>query len=164
MRFMYDSVNAWGIPLSAEYVAGYGDGARFRWSNAAWERFRGKGSKTRLYVITVTGDMLADIGDVETGDMTDQDAANWVKRMHSAGFTPTLYASGSRWEGLDATVQSQAPGLGYYRVLSDPTGRPHRWSEHPNAIVQYFFGKTGTYDLSAIFNDKWDGALTGHKK
>src|ERR1035437_3344497 len=76
MGTMYDSTNADDIPSGAEIVAGYIDGG-FDWSVANWERF----SDAQKIRITVTASNLqADVLDVENGDASPGQAAEWVRQ------------------------------------------------------------------------------------
>jgi hypothetical protein len=157
MRIMYDSVNPWAIPDSAQIVAGYVDG-NFAWrGNAAnrtgdWSRFP---KSTRLVTISVTGNVPADVLDVERGNQSLEPgkALAWLKWMQGSDRPEgqTMYANGSTWPGLERELS----GHDFYRWLADPSGAPHHWTQHPNAGVQYYWGPNGTYDRSAIWNDGW---------
>ncbi len=79
---MWDSTTPEAIPVDAEVIAGYDDGALYSWPDSAWQRF--SGAKVR---ITATGQTLtSDVADVEWGDMTPAGAAAWQSQRAAAGF------------------------------------------------------------------------------
>jgi hypothetical protein len=153
-RTMYDSITSGDIPLGRQMVAGYVDGT-YAWTPADWARHL---SSTQVR-ITVTGATLdADVADVENGDLTAAQGADWVKRMLAAGKRPTLYFSASRNAEIDAAVS--AAGVG-------PDDGWMKWSANWTGVVpgapygiaeQYANPGTsgGHYDLSLVA-DYWPG-------
>ncbi len=110
---MYDSVTWQAIPADAEVVAGYRDGRLYAWPQAAWAAF------PHAIGITVTGQTLdAQVGDVEWGDMTPFNAAEWQAAQRAAGIPEgVVYASLSRLE----------------EVLT-ACGRTRLWSAHYTGV------------------------------
>lgn len=101
MEIMFDSVSAAKIPLCAEVVAGYLDGA-YAWTDADWSRFPGR----RHVGIVVTASANAgQVLDVEKGDATPDQAPGWVTRRRAARVDPVVYTSASNVHAvLDAFV------------------------------------------------------------
>jgi hypothetical protein len=157
-RLMADSATPWRIPAAFNspdrLIAWYLDG-RYAWSARQLARF----PRAVKVAITVTGNLDADVADVETGDMGPQDFADWLKaRMAAGNRWHALYSDKDTKPGVDAAVE--AAGLSnrdYGWWAADPAGEPH---EVPGALaVQYFWG-TGAenYDVSAVYASGWHPA------
>jgi len=82
-RIMFDSVDPTQIPAHAELVAGYIDGPKSQWPDAAWTMF----PKAELVRINVTGDPShgGDVLDVERFDASPADAPVWFDARTKAG-------------------------------------------------------------------------------
>jgi hypothetical protein len=92
--------------------AGYVDGPVSAWPSAAFTALRATG--VTVVEITVTGAQSADMGDVETGDLTPESGAAWAEGEHKAGRHPGLYVNRSN-KG-DVIKECTARGL---RIATD---------------------------------------------
>jgi hypothetical protein len=149
MRIMYDSVTAADIPANAVMVAGYLDG-RYAWSKGDWQRFP---AAVKVGIVINPNNNNGDVLDVEPGDATPGEAADWIRLRQRGGFPlPTLYYSKS----LIGQIAQACQGLVYRSWVADWTGSPH---SIPGAVaVQYASPETGSgghYDLSAVYADDW---------
>lgn len=140
---MYDSVTWGDIPESAEVVAGYMDG-EFAWPSEAWSRF----PDAEKVIITVTGNLVANVCDVESGDLTPQQAAEWIKAKQAAGHRgATVYCS----ENNLSAVREACEGLAYYIWYAN-------WSNAPTELpgtVAHQFRAAGIYDVSYVYSQEW---------
>lgn len=150
-RTMYDSVDPFAIPASAQMVAGYVDGI-FVWSDAGWARFPAA-VKVRIAISANTND--GDVGDMESGDMTPQSLVSWVRMRRQAGADPSGYLSFDRWqEARDAFAAAGEPEPHWWVALYDdvpviPDG----------AVAKQYAGSALTqanFDLSEVA-DHWPG-------
>lgn len=150
---MYDSITPTDIPLSAQMVAGYVDGL-YAWPDSGWLRF----PKARKVGITVTGQTLdANVADVETGDLTPAQGADWGRRMLAAGKYPVLYFSLGLWPQIKAAIEAlhlQTGQFGAWVALWDGTTEINAgWLAHQYAHPP---GSGGHFDLSVVA-DYWPG-------
>ena len=145
---MYDSTAAADIPANAQAAAGYVDGL-YRWSAADFARFP---VYKRITIDPTTGKMggiYADGLDVENGDATPEQAAQWL-RDWQAGLTPSdvpiLYFNVDTKPAVDAACA----GLTFLWWAADWTGEPHLVDG--SAATQYADPTTsgGHYDLSVL--------------
>jgi hypothetical protein len=103
MRTMFDAVNIASLPADATMLAGYVDG---RNTTGHFERLKAAHPHVQCVRITVTGGTLdAEVGDIETGDMSPHSGAAWAARKIAAGHHPTLYCNTSTWPRVRAEVQ-----------------------------------------------------------
>ncbi|HEV2452154.1 MAG TPA: hypothetical protein VGS62_09520, partial [Streptosporangiaceae bacterium] len=145
---MYDSVTWEAIPANAEVVAGYVDGD-FAWPPAAWERWPGADK----VLITVSGSLTGNVADVEAGDMTPAQAAEWIRAKHSAGMRGvTIYCSRS---DLGA-VRTACKGQAYYIWVADWTNSPH---EIAGTVATQYQNVGTSYDLSMVYSQEWLDAI-----
>jgi hypothetical protein len=148
LRTMYDSVNPFNIPTTAEMVAGYVDG-RYAWSDAGWARFP-YSVKVRIAVFPTTND--GHVLDVENGDATPQQAPGWVRMRRLAGFNPSVYCSESIWSVVRAAFQASGVTEPQYWVAA----YPGEGTFVPPGAVAHQYNDVGLYDLSVV-NDYWPG-------
>lgn len=151
---MYDSVTSHDIPASAQMVAGYVDGL-YAWSLLDWELHLGA-TKVR---ITVTGATLdAHVADVERGDLTPAQGAQWAKAMIAAGKTPALYFSRSQFGAVNAAMLAEGIDSSHWTVwAADWTGQPHLLpGTYATQYADPAYGSGGHYDLSLVA-DYWPG-------
>lgn len=148
MTVMYDSTTSANIPADAEVIAGYDDGRLYTWTEADWARF----PRAHKVHITTTGETLtSDVADIERGDLTPQEAADWIRRRQAAGITskPTLYCSRS----TIAEVEAACEGLDYnlwVAILSPWYGSNELY---PGSVATQY-SANGLYDIS-ILSDGW---------
>lgn len=141
---MYDAVTPDNIPTSAEVVAGYIDG-NYAWSKAAWGRF----PDAEKVTITVSGSLQANVADVENGDMTPAQAAQWIDAKQRAGIHGcTLYCSRSNVGSVTAACR----GRHYYVWVADWTNSAH---PVPGAVATQFSNVNNAYDLSMVYSQEW---------
>ncbi|HUN30684.1 MAG TPA: hypothetical protein VMU95_01590 [Trebonia sp.] len=139
---IYDSTNPAAIP-AGQHVATYSNGA-FQASSSS---VSGRGNV--LWIDTNGSNTHADALDVEPGDATPSQAAQWVSAKLSASphSDAIVYTFKSDWssvrgsiDGLPAWMQSHVK---YW--IADPTGTPHIV---PGAsATQWYWGSS--YDISA---------------
>lgn len=117
---MFDSVDVNALPLTARAYAGYVDG---QW--VTYPELERKFPDAHLVSIAVEAAHNADCLDVESGDATNAQAAEWVKRQWARGVKrPILYTSVSNWKALDADLRAAG-------IRRRPYGKSyHRWSAH----------------------------------
>lgn len=109
---MYDSVTAADIPTDVPAVAGYIDGA-YQWSDSDWRRF----ATSLKLTITVLGDVMGDVLDVETGDATPDQAVDWVRRTRAAGHSyPGVYCNSNLWPTVKATFTAHQVAQPWYWI------------------------------------------------
>jgi len=90
--------------VSAEVVAGYDDGVLYTWPASAWARFP---NAVKVHITATGQTVLANLADVEWGDMDEQGAARWRSQQAAAGIPQgAVYASLSR---LGAVVAACGP-------------------------------------------------------
>lgn len=159
MRIMYDSVEPAAIPVGAQMVAGYINGAASQWPDNAWHRW----PAAQLVRIDVIGNAAkqASVLDVERGDATPADAPNWAKarNLFAAG-TATIYTGRGNWDAVRQAFHSAGVAEPWWWI-ADWTGEPHDIAGA--AAVQYAdpgHGAEGHYDLSAVYSDHWHPAPT----
>jgi hypothetical protein len=141
---MYDSASPAAIPTTAQIVAGYIDGD-YTWADADWDRF----PEAVKVTITVTGNLAANVYDIEQGDGWPAAAAKWVRDRQAEGFHgATLYCSASNL-GL---VQEACRGLAYYLWLADWTDQPHALN---GAVAVQYQNVGDSYDLSVVYDQVW---------
>lgn len=150
LRAMFDSTNPADIPAGPEMVAGYIDGL-YRWPDAAWDTFPGS-VKVRIAINVNTRD--GHVGDVEWGDMTNEQAPVWCHNRRADGCAhPTIYTSANNVPAL----------LAAFDAVGEPY--PLLWVAHYGAepIIPTIAGATvvalqyaneaitgGHYDLSVV--------------
>lgn len=152
-RIMADSTNANDIPLTVDMVAGYVDGL-YKWSEQDWLRFAGK-PLVSISAIPYTYD--ANVADVENGDYTAAQAAEFLRYNVARNQWKVLYFSLSRFAEIHAAVL--AAGVhddqwGIWVADWDAIAKP--W---PGAIAKQFANPAtsgGHYDLS-IVSPFWPG-------
>ena len=151
MTTCYDSTTPSQIPTSAPIVAGYIDGL-YKWSAADWARFPGQ-----HVTISVFGAAGAQVADVERGDLTPQQGANWARAEIAAGRRPTIYSDKSTWPTVVQMLGADARLVDWW--AADPTGTPHLV---PGSVcTQYAWNSLGqtngaNVDVS-VTNGTWPG-------
>lgn len=150
-RTMYDSLNPDAIPLDAELVASYIDGA-----NAPAPGWQQRFPSSRVVEIARNSTTNAgQVGDVESTDMTPQGAVAWVRLRRAAGQVPTVYCNDSTLPAVQAAFQAAGEPM--------PEVWLAHWGEAPNlpagAVAFQYANSTMTghdYDLSVVA-DYWPG-------
>jgi hypothetical protein len=146
---MYDAVTPGNIPTSAEVVAGYIDGD-YAWSSEDWKRF----PDAEKVLITVSGSLKGNVADVENGDMTPDQAKDWIEakqREHKPGCT--IYCNRSSLEA----VWSACRGHCYYIWVADWSGDPHKVDA---TIATQYSNVNNAYDLSTVYSQEWLDAIS----
>jgi hypothetical protein len=154
MTTCYDSTTPSQIPADAPIVAGYIDGL-YAWKPADWARFSGQ-----HVTITVFGAAGAQVADVERGDLTPQQGADWARRELAAGRRPTIYSDRSTWPTVVGLLGAEARLVSWW--AADPTGTPHLVPG--SACTQYAWnqlGQTGGKNVDiSVTNGVWPGTIT----
>ena len=102
-RTMYDSVTVSALPHDGDLYLGYVDGI---YTHNNYNEVRARFPHKRIVKCTVTGGTLdAELGDIETGDMSPASGAAWAHRKVTAGQHPTLYMNASTWAAVKAEVR-----------------------------------------------------------
>ena len=149
---MADSVTATDIPPGAfPLVAGYVDGA-YAWTDADWLFHH----NSRLVRITVFGGGTdADVIDVESGDATPAQAAQWAIGRKAAGKVPTVYVQASRFGEVVAAFAAAGAPYPYFWIADwDNVNGP--WY---GSIAKQYQNPTlsgAHYDVSWVA-DHWPG-------
>ena len=117
---MFDSVNVAEIPENAKAVAGYVDG---QWQTIP--ELDKKFPHAHKVAIAVFAKDNARCLDIEQGDATNAEAAEWVRRQWTHGVKrPILYTSVSNWKALQAELAAAG-------IKRRPYGKSYRrWSAH----------------------------------
>lgn len=141
---LYDSTTVADIPVDAPAVAGYVDGA-YRNLAELTARFPDR----PVISITVTGIGGVRVADVETGDLTPMQGAEWAKSEIAAGRRPTLYYARSTGQAIAACLNGALVdpfAVDYW--VADWTGTPHL--VNGSVATQYADPTTsgGHFDLS----------------
>jgi hypothetical protein len=118
---MYDAVNVEAIPADARMVAGYVDGGYVTWP-ALVRRF----PHARKVSITTTGDAVADVCDVESGDASPQKSVVWVKAMRRLGRRPIVYTSAANVRAVDQAFEAEREQVPFVWI-ADWTGEVHEY-------------------------------------
>ena len=92
---IYDAVDVAALPLNANIILGYIDGA---YTSDNYNQVRARFPAARILSVTTTGRNRADICDVEKGDATPEIAAAGLR----AGLFPTIYSNVATRPALDA--------------------------------------------------------------
>lgn len=145
-RTMYDSVTPDQIPAGrGDLVVGDIDG-RYAWTPENWDRF----AQNVKVLITVTGDLRAQVADCESSDLTPQQVRTWIEKREAAGLRgTTVYVNRQNLPKLISACR----GLHYYLWVADWTGHPH---QVPGAVAtQYYNDPSQAYDLSAVYDMDW---------
>jgi hypothetical protein len=101
---MYDSTTASDLPAGAPMLLAYVDGID---THNNYNEVRALHPNALIVKCTVTGGTLdAQVGDIESGDMTPQSGAGWAHRKVAAGQHPTLYMNESTWPAVKAAVHA----------------------------------------------------------
>jgi hypothetical protein len=141
---IYDAVTPDNIPRSAEVVAGYIDGD-FTWPEEAWNRW----PDALKVLITVSGSLTGNVADVESGNMSPDEARKWIEAKHDKGMhESTVYCSRSSFEAVRAACEGQD----YAIWVADWTGSPH--PVHGTVATQYR-NVGNAYDLSMAYSQEW---------
>lgn len=121
---MYDDVNVSLIPVSAQAVAGYVDG---RWPTYA-QLVKKFPHAQHVVSIAVFPSDNAEVLDVEPGDATVAQAADWVKRQKARGVKkPVVYTAASWGQSLvnALTLAGLKYGTDYLWWSAHYTYKPH---------------------------------------
>lgn len=148
---MYDSTNPYDIPTSAQMVAYYMDGL-YAWDDNGIRRFSGK----PMVSITVLGN-VADVADVETGDLRPVQGAAWAAHMISLGRYPVLYFSRYLYGTVAAAIHAQGINDSQWAAwIAEWTGIPHLISGTVATQYDHPPHSGGHYDLSLV-GAHWPG-------
>lgn len=146
LRLMADSARPRYIPGDfndpGHLVAPYADGL-YRWPAAQLRRF----SKAVHVPITVTGDLGCPVADVESGDLTPEGFARYLKGRRDRGeHWHACYCSISVKPLVDRAVAAIGiePAV-YGWWCANPTGRPHIY---PGSVATQYLWMD--YDVSAV--------------
>lgn len=157
-RTMYDSTTPAAIPAGAQMVAAYIDG-KYAWSAEELARFP---DATKLG-ITVTGNEVTDIIDVETGDATPAHVPGWItdtKRVEHP-HRATVYCNRSSLGAVKAACQGAGFTLGHDYVLWVATldGTTELADMHGVVAIQdKSAAMLGFHaDSSVVVDDTWHG-------
>lgn len=152
-RLMADSTNAQDIPLSVDMVAGYVDGL-YKWSDQDWLRFTGK---PLVSISAIPYTMDADVADVENGDYTPAQGAEFLRYNVARGKWKVLYFSLSRFAVIHAAVLAAGVHDDQWGIwIADWDAIDQPW---PGAIAKQFANPAtsgGHYDLSRV-SPFWPG-------
>lgn len=152
MRIMYDGINTDAKAIAqvikpGDLVAYYIDG-RFAWSRDEIGLFPFNTHVT----ITVLGNP-ADVADCETGDLTPQGAADWVRKQKANGYDrPTIYRSLSGMDDIRQTTGALVMGRDWDSWVADYDNNQN--SVYPGSAAKQY-KTTNNDDVSAVFDDLW---------
>ena len=126
----------------------------YTWPTAQIKRFKLAGKRVHAIDTSGTGAEIADIVDVETGDLSPQDVPAWVDERWKHHSTAAVYCSRS----VVPDVVSALDGRPSYLIVADWTGQPHipQLTLPPHVIlagVQY--ANLPDFDLTAIYSRAW---------
>lgn len=158
-REMDDGINsdAAGIARNdmsrIQLVAGYIDSTSFTWTAADWALFP---NKVHVRIATKSSTNDGNVLDVEAGDATPAQAAQWAKMRRASGYAfPTVYCSASAQASVIAAFNAVGESL------------PLWWLAHydnsdvlPAGAIAKQYADPGPLDKS-IVADVWPGVDTG---
>jgi len=158
-RVMYDGVSALAAGIAAirpQMVAGYVNGA-YAWDAGDWALF------PHADHVTISVNASANVGDVldvESGDATPGQVAEWIRMRKAAGvFRPTVYCSRDTIPAVRAGSGAYILGVDYDIWVGDWTGAAHQVIAPPPgaavacAATQY--ESTPHWDVSEVYDDGW---------
>jgi hypothetical protein len=149
MKDMYDSTNAFDIPLDSKVVGGYVDGS-WPWSAAMWARFP-NAIKIRIVVSPWHND--GHVLDCESGDATPAQCPGWIRMRQASGLAiPAIYCNRS----TRPQVEAACAGLNYVFWIATLDGIQVM---QPGAVATQWQGQAQSgkhYDLSMVV-DNWPG-------
>jgi peptidoglycan hydrolase-like protein with peptidoglycan-binding domain len=149
---MYDGVNTdakiiRGVIEPGDLVAYYIDGA-YAWNAAEIAMFP---HNTHI-TITVLGNP-ADVADCETGDMTPESAADWVRKQRARGYyRPTIYRSLSAMDDIRRATGDLVMGKSWDSWVADYDN--NEASVYPGSAAKQYKSTSG-YDISSVFDVSW---------
>lgn len=152
MRTQYDGVNADAAAIHAKFpdtgmVAYYIDG-EFTWTAAEIALF----PDAEHVTITVLAGK-ADVADCENGNLTPEQAAQWVRDRRAEGyFRPTVYCSLSTVEAVREATGDLVLGVDYDLWVAEYNGTAD--SAYPGSVAHQYLNTPG-YDTSAVYDDGW---------
>lgn len=147
-RTMYDAVNPFAIPSGSQLVAGYVDGPRSKWADAAWTSFPGA-VMVRIAVLPTTNDGV--VLDVEQDDAEPSDVPGWLTMRRAAGVDPTVYCSPANIPAVSAACQAAGVAEPHFWVCN-PDGDP---TIPEGCVAKQWKWETGK-DTSSVV-DFWPG-------
>lgn len=151
-RTMYDGINTDAYEIKkvirpGDLVAYYRDG-RYAWSGAQIALF----PDNQHVTITVLGGP-ADVADCETGDLTPEEAAAWVRRQREAGyFRPTVYRSLAFMHDIRAATGDLKMGEDWDAWVASYDENPHQVYD---GAIAHQYASRWNLDKSSVFDDKW---------
>lgn len=151
-RTMWDGVNSdaraiAGLAKPGDLVAYYIDGY-FAWTKSEIALFPSQQHVT----ITVLGNS-ADVADCETGDMTPESAANWVRKQKAGGYNrPTIYRSLSMMDDVRKTTGNLVMGKDWDGWVADYDNRTD--VVYGGAAAKQY-KSTNSFDESVVYDDQW---------
>jgi hypothetical protein len=151
------------LGLPATMGAGYGDGSASAWTSAEWVALT---AVAQPVTITVTGEAGRDVADVENGDLTPAQGAQWARAAHLAGRFPVLYVNRSNKAAVITEAAKLGLGLGarMYGLwvatldgsFTDLDGSDLR--KQPGVVAVQYLGSAqsgGPFDVSLVVDAGW---------
>jgi len=130
-----------------DLVAYYIDGL-YAWNSAQIRMF----PHNEHVTITVFGNP-ADVADAETGDLTPEAAADWVRRQKARGYwRPTIYRSLSVMDDVRRTTGDLVLGKDWDAWVADYDNRTE--SVYPGSAAKQF-RNASDFDESEVYDDQW---------
>lgn len=146
----FDSIQPESIPAEAAGILYYADG-RYAWTAEHLARF----PSARRRAITVLGDPVCNVADVETGDLRPGDCLNFLRAWrheHPAGEPGTIYCSRDTLPAVQALVGDREPFNVWLATLD---GSKPRVIDGPGELVAVQYSGELSYDVSAVWNRSW---------
>lgn len=145
---MRDAVDFRALATWHGPVAGYIDGPRSQWPADAWSRVPG----SPAYRISVLGDPLGEIFDVEEGNVGAGPVAAAIRKRGAAGLRSVVYTSLSWWSQVRSDLAYAPPDAWWIadwngQATAIPGAAAHQYQSHP------------TYDVSVISPELWPWPL-----
>lgn len=157
---MYDGINTLAAGIAdkfpdAQLIAGYLNGD-FAWTSAEFNLF----PRSVHVTITITASANeGDVLDVESGDATPGQAAEWIEKRKASGYyRPTIYCNLSTLPSLREATGDLILGEDWDCWVADFTNEPHQVTAPgtPKAsCAATQFESTDAFDLSSVFDDDW---------
>lgn len=141
---MRDSVNPKNLYGWRGPVAGYIDGKVSAWPSAAWSRFEAGAVR-----ISVLANPLADVFDVEKGNVGAGPVQAAIVERSKAGLLSVVYTSRSQWTSVRADLAEVGEWVRWF--IADWTGQPHLL---PGSVGTQYASLAG-YDESLIDTATW---------
>lgn len=148
-RAMLDTVSPDRLPVDALLVGAYVDGM---YANEAQVRARCPHATVVTITTRAPGKPGAHVADIEAGDLTPEQGAQWAANEVKAGRLPTLYCNLSTWPEVKQHVAAHGISVSYWIAHYDD--KPEMI---PGAVAHQYVERTDQNLDYSVAADYWPG-------